>query len=387
MFHHALSHIPPAWRWALGLWLVARVVLTALPIGVWAADVPIFTKASLYYEIAPIQGGLAEPLLGYWQRWDAIHYQRIIQNGYTAHTSVFFPLYPLLAWSLTRLVGFNDMAALLMVSNLATLVALKVLYELAETDFGPGVARAATAVAVLLPTSFFLFAPFPNALLLMLILLAYQAARRGQFWRAGLFGLATGLTHGTAVPLAILLLGEVLRVMRAERAAGQRMPRWALLAVPLAPLVGTALFLGWRALAGMPSYAEVQETLFLRGLQWPWISLARIPNSLLVPIRRFSGWADLLLFGVTLVVIAWGWKRLRWELTVFMLAALLLMFSAPDHQTPLMGYGRYALILFPLFLALGNWMQGVRRKTLLLAPAVFSQLLLISFFFLWLWVE
>jgi hypothetical protein len=379
-----IAKLSPAWRWAIMLWLAARIFLTLWALGVWAAQIPIFPKPTLYYEIQPVEGGVIEPLLGYWQRWDAIHYQRIVENGYSDQTSVFFPLYPLAAGLLVCLTGMGSLAALLVVSNLATLVALKVLYEITQEDYGEATARTAAVVAVLLPTGFFLFAPFPNALSLMLILLAYQAARRNQFLLASLLGIATGLTHGTGIPLALLLANETIRALRQPN---KKLLHWSILALPLTPLMGTAVFMAWRYAQGLPSYALVQETLWVRGLQWPWVSLVRVPNSLLIPIRQFSGWADFLLFGLTIAVMVWGWKRLKWEQWGFLIAALGLMFSAPDHIAPLVGYGRYILIMFPLFIGLAKWINGIRAKQLVWIPAVVAQFLLLSFYFMWLWVE
>jgi len=379
------AKLSPAWRWSITIWLAARIILTLWPLGVWAVGVPFMPNMDLYYELEPITGGLAEPLLGFWQRWDAIHYQRIVENGYAAvQSTVFFPLFPLLGAALVALTGMNSLLALMIISNLATLVALKVIYELVEEDYGLTAARGATVAALLLPTSFFLFAPFPNALSLMLIVLAYQAARRRRFFTASLYGLATGLSHGTGVPLAILLGYEVFRALRQP---GRKLVDWVLLAVPFTPLMGTALFMAWRYAAGFPSYAWVQEEFWKRGLQWPWVSLMRMFNAFQNAWYMTSGWSDLVLFLLTIAALIWGWKRLKREQWWFLVATVVLMFSAPDRKIPLVGYGRYALIMFPFFTVLATWFQNMRHKRLVIVPALLSQFLLMSLYYLWLWVD
>ena len=78
-------------------WLNAQVIATVL-----ISKFLILVFASQAYQIIsekPFGGG--ESFLGIWDRWDAAHFLKIAQNGYTAvgddrFLIVFFPLYPIL---------------------------------------------------------------------------------------------------------------------------------------------------------------------------------------------------------------------------------------------------------------------------------------------------
>ncbi len=341
--------------------------------------------------IQPIQGGLAEPLLAFWQRWDAIHYQSILSAGYSVPwISAFFPLYPLLGRGVHALTGLHPLGALMVVSSIAALLALVVLYELVEEDYGTPVARAAVVAALLLPTSFFFFTPYPSSLSLLFILLAYRWARRRQYLLAGLAGLAGGLTHGTGVPLVLLLGVVVLRdlwPLLPLRAAGKSLLRFSALAVPFTPLMGTALFLAWRMAQGFPGYAALLESKWARGFEWPWISLLNLPVTLLGPYTRWSGWSDTLLMLLAFIALAWSWKKLEREQWVYFAAALFFILSTPVRSSPLVGFGRYGLMMFPLYSVLGMWAQNLRFKRLAFAPALLAQFVLVTFYFFWMWVD
>jgi hypothetical protein len=382
-----IAKISPAWRWSIAIWLAARIVLILLPLMIWGIQLSSGFEVPLrfYSDIPPIEGGLAEPLLGYWQRWDGLNYQFILLNGYAQPwASAFFPLYPLLGRAIYLLSGIHSLAALLLISNLAALFALKLLYEIIEEDYGASTARGGIAAALLLPTSFFLFAPYPTALSLLFLLFAYRSARRNQFFFATLAGLATGLTHGTSIPMVLLLGFEAVRFLRRP---GNRLLDGCVLLMPLSPLMGTTLFLAWRQSQGFPGYAYLLDSVWGRAFQWPWLSLMNLPNTFIDPYTRWSGWSDVLLLALSVVALVWGWKRLKWSQWVYCLATIFFILSTPLRSSPLVGYGRYVLMMFPLFAVLGMWVQNIKVRKLAFAPALLAQFVLVTFYFFWMWVD
>src|ERR1700730_34269 len=94
--------------------------------------------------------------LNVWNRWDAIHYQNIAQNGYQAigegrFLLVFFPLYPLLV----RLVAFlarDYVLSAFIVSGIASVVAGWLLKRLATLDESEMVAQRAVWFLIIFPT-------------------------------------------------------------------------------------------------------------------------------------------------------------------------------------------------------------------------------------------
>src|SRR4030042_436415 len=128
------ENAPPAWRRvlhpstaaALGLFLAARLVLSALGLALWQAGfVPTEAESETrpYFGVAPANRGLRGALL----------------------------------------FGGDALAGGLLISNVACLLALIVLHRGLEQEGAPGaVAGRSLAYLLLFPTGFFLLAPHPR---------------------------------------------------------------------------------------------------------------------------------------------------------------------------------------------------------------------------------
>jgi len=146
----------------------------------------------------------APTFLEIWARWDAEWYLLIAAEGYDssdhferfavpyerAATAGFLPLYPLMIRTLAPV--FGGVGAGVLISNLALLGALVLLYRLAAAEARPGAERAtglaACAALLVYPSSLFLSAVYAESLFLLLSLATFAAARRGSFAAAGLTG-------------------------------------------------------------------------------------------------------------------------------------------------------------------------------------------------------
>ncbi|MCJ7621462.1 MAG: hypothetical protein MUP64_14720, partial [Anaerolineae bacterium] len=139
-------------------------------ISLWAALVLAVTQAPTspddvlrpYQSVKPISGGVAELLLGAWQRFDTLWYLRIAAQGYAPHdgSTVYFPLYPMLIRLLGTLFAGNYLLAALVISNLAFVGVLFCLYRLTERQFGGMGARRSTLYLAIFPTAFFFLAAY-----------------------------------------------------------------------------------------------------------------------------------------------------------------------------------------------------------------------------------
>src|SRR6185503_5390107 len=134
----SLRHIfsRPTIKYPLILFGVARLVLSTVGYTLWAFDlVPPPIGPRPYYQIQDLTGFPAEPLLGIWQRYDAVHYVRIALEGYSEiNLTVFFPLYPVLIRLAMPLAGGNALLAALVLSNAACLLALIAFHQLLEFE-------------------------------------------------------------------------------------------------------------------------------------------------------------------------------------------------------------------------------------------------------------
>lgn len=382
------ANLPPAWRWSLPVWLAARVGISSWGALLSAANlIHIEEKLQFYYEVTPINGRLAGALLGVWQRWDALHYQRIIESGYhsSVDLSAFFPLFPLLGKAVQLLTGMNTIPALLVVSSLAALLMLVVLYELIAEDFSEAAARSAVVVAVIFPSAFYFFAPYPQSLSLLLTLLAYRETRKERWLRAALAGLAAGLTHSTVIPLAILLGFQALLRLKPDRSAFTLKNALAFLPAA-APAAGLGLFLAWRAGQGFIPITELMQTIWQRVMQWPWVTAAAVVDCFATGRINTNFVVDLILIGFTITLAILSWKKIPWPQWLYQVSLLLYLVSTSSWGQPLTGYSRYMLVMFPVFTASALFIRGKALRLILTAISLAMLLLLSGVYFMWGWI-
>lgn len=146
-----------------------------------------------------------------WHHWDTGHYMAIALYGYNHWWSTaFFPLYPLLERAL-MVFTHNPLTAGLLISNVADLVLLVVLYELVREDFDEDLAWRTALYLSIFPTAFFFAAGYNESLFLCLVLLSFYNMRHGNWWLAGLFGFFASLTRSAGLFLLFPFCYEYLR--------------------------------------------------------------------------------------------------------------------------------------------------------------------------------
>jgi Gpi18-like mannosyltransferase len=150
--------------------------------------------------------------------WDGAWYRQIAQAGYSyAHDGsqssiVFFPLFPLLSRALMTL-GLPFEVAAPLVSSLAFLGALLVLYQWTKERQGIKVARWVTAVMAWFPYSIFGLVAYTEGLFLFTTTASLQAFDRHQYRLAALWG---ALATATRLP-GIALIPTFLWVAWREK--------------------------------------------------------------------------------------------------------------------------------------------------------------------------
>jgi len=293
-------------------------------------------------------------------RWDAHWYLDLAASGFALRGPLgaaqsnlaFFPLYPWLVRAVDAFVparwrGPESLyLAALAVSTLAALAALALLLRFVRELTGDGaVASRAVLYLLLFPAGFFLSAPYPESLLLLLSVASLRSAWRGRFAPAGLLGLLAALTRPGGVLLAVPLAWLALRPAGNERTGGGGRRAWARLAWALAPGLGVALQAAnlWR-LSGDPLALFHVQAAWGRSFAWPW-------RTLLAP-RDFHPYLGPLEAGsVAGAAGLGGWllrdRRTR-ALGLFALASLLPVAFSGTWLSAL----RFTGVLFPCFLAL-----------------------------------
>ncbi len=241
---------PPARRTELAA-LVMRHTEPIWFVLVWRLTIILFTAlvASFHYDNPP-PDNLIDLLDRTLVQWDAGFYLAIAQDGYADNPSkaAFYPLLPILIRA-THAAVPSWRAAGALVVHAALIGALFYLHALARLDHGREVARRAVVFALFFPTAIFLGAIYTESLLLLTMTASVYHARRGQWWMAGLWGAAAGLTKMVGGVVVVPLLWEYWRSEAWRSACEGWKPDWRKLArtlpaLALVPLGALAFLVG-----------------------------------------------------------------------------------------------------------------------------------------------
>jgi hypothetical protein len=364
--------------WVIGLRLFLAVYMAAVTCYVQRPD--------LQQHYAPVgvpllDSGLERLFLGVWQREDALWYQKIATLGYTEGdmTTQFFPLYPLLERAVSLVTGLHPIAAGLVISDVALLVALFFLHRLLLPRFGSGVANRTLAYLSLFPTAFFLHGPFTESLALALAVLGFYLVERRVWLGAVAVAYLAGLERPQGVligiPLAIHWLAEGVKLGEWRRLKPDRRGLLRGLGLALASVAGAATFFAlvntpWRELGASATAGPMTtQRLSVPGTDL-LLAAQRILSGTAYQVDGFSFLLALLFLALTVV----GFARLEMGYALYSLLFLLAPLARASLSMPLMSFPRYALLLFPCFTMLAI---SVRRGRLHLAIIFWSILLMV----------
>ena len=251
--------------------------------------------------------GVSHWWLNVWTTYDTEHFFAIAQNGYTAKTSAFFPLYPLLL----KPFAFDQNAMALagvVVSNAAFFGALALFLSLSRHQLGEELGRKSVWILAFFPSAVYSMAVYTEAVFLLFLLSALWFARQNRWILAALFGVLAALTRNAGPILAAALLVEWFLQRRAPRASseGVSAPWTALCALaPLAAFVGMQLY--FRDQFGSVALLAAQQE-FGRAFSWPWLPIWRDL------LHSFEGNLNLVtllnvIASVAVFVLAWKHRR------------------------------------------------------------------------------
>jgi hypothetical protein len=191
--------------------------------------------------------------------WDGGHYRTIAARGYTyqvsqlAHASVFswFPGYPAVIDSVAWLPGVTIVAAGLVVSAVAGLVAAWGLTALGMKVTGdPRISLLMVAIWAVAPSSIVLNMVYSEALFCALACWALVALVSRRWLTAGVLTLLAGTVRSTAVALVLaVLVAALIAVMQAVRTRQPFAAWWRPVAAALLAPLGLLGYLGYVALA------------------------------------------------------------------------------------------------------------------------------------------
>jgi hypothetical protein len=313
-----------------------------------------------------------------WERADALWFLRIASSGYRLDDSsaAFFPLFPMLVRAVAWLTDGRYLLAGFLVSNVALIAGLTVLFKLTLEEAGELFARRTVLYLCLFPTAFFLFAPFSEPLFLALAVGAVYAARHRTWLAAGLLGAGAAATRSIGILLCMVLAVEGLHQLLDDRRAGRTWPHRRMAAVlgsSALPAVGTALYLlYWQRLAGDWTIPFHAQGGWERHLSSPWHTLWRGFRTGTADIGGYPGgyWTiDLLLVAVAFGLAVWVALRTRPVYGVYAWLSLAFPLLFMFEGRPLMSVPRFLLTVFPLFWGLARFSQRRRAHDLVVAAS------------------
>jgi hypothetical protein len=340
----------------------------------------VYTPEDLY----PYRGVAPETgWFGLWQRFDVLWYQAIAQYGYGANAGDihFPPLYPLLERILGLALGGRFFLAGWLISQVALVASLALLYRITVRWCDTQTARRAVVLLVLFPTAFFFFTAYSESLFLLWSLLAFDALDKGQRARAGLAVMLAILTRLQGIALIVPLAYAALETARATRKVHFR--DVVMLALALG---GGAFYLLLRALAGEGNIVPLNEPQLNARLVMPWENILYALQ--LVSSGQFLI-ADILNLGLTVLsvlILGLGWPQLPRAAALYAAATLLVVSLRYVETQPLNSMTRYVLTLFPLFILLAARSKNRWVERAIVYVSIALNLYLTAQFLQWGWV-
>ena len=284
-----------------------------------------------------------------WNRWDATHYLRLAEKGYTAtgegrNSIVFYPLYP----GLVRAVAWicrSYFGAALLVSGVASIGAGILFRRLVELDQAAKVARLSVWFLFIFPTAYFLHIGYTESLFLALVLGCLLAARKQAWAVAGILGALACYTRVNGLLLGPTLLLEAWLQYRVTRRIDWR---WLWIAALGLGFAGY-LLLNYRVTGDPFAFTQIMEKQWYKKIAPPWFGIRdvwlRIPH-----FNLTEGLHEFIFIVFSFLCTVWCWFKLRPSYALWMTLNWLLI----NSTTYVVSVPRYCLTLFPIFILLAR---------------------------------
>jgi Gpi18-like mannosyltransferase len=324
--------------------------------------VAVYIAGYVAWKTLGLASGTPESLVhSVFDRWDVLNYVIISQDGYgpTNHYAVWFPGMPMLMWTGSQF-GIAEWLTGTIVVLACAAVLTAAFYALARLDFDTATARDATLFLLVFPSSFFLFIPYTEAILLALAVCSLYLARQGKWAPACLLAAVASLVRLPGAFLAPALVVEYLHQRNWQWRAIRADVVW--IAIAPAGAVAYMLYL-WAKFDDIMAYSHAQrdffrlETIPTRGgfhFIPSLIDEVRVifeTPSLSEGVQNAAGLLGLMVFVPLFLLMLW--YRMRPSYIVY---SALAGFSSLTLGR-LESVNRYIIAAFPMFLVIGLLVQ------------------------------
>jgi hypothetical protein len=339
-------------------------------------------KSEMLEDVHPYYGIKAYPIswLAIWQRYDANWYMSIAEHGYGKVPGDFHfpPLFPVLIRTVSLLTG-NSFIAGLLISHLAALLTIKLLYDLFHEWMPAALAKRAIVYFLVFPTSFFLFSVYSESIFLVFVLVSMQMMKRKSWVWAGIWIFCAILTRLQAVALFPALLYLIYK----DKPFLKKPAHWVSL---IFPALAGFVFLLLRRQGGESNVVPTVELVWGTHLATPWESYGYALHTIASGQAFFRDFLNLFIATLFIFMLVIGWRKLPIEYSLYTAGSILIMLSRIVEGQPLSGMTRFALSLFPMFILLGLIGEKPILNRLILYPAILLNIFLCTQFWMWVWV-
>lgn len=342
----------------------------------------LYTTLWQYTDKYPI---VENTLIYPWANFDGVHYVGIASRGYI-DDGRFLPLFPIiiktvstplsLIWPIVP-YGQTTFIAGILVSLIATMLALYYLTKLLDIDYKTQTIELSIFLLLASPTAFFLAAIYSEGLFLLLSILSLYFARQKKWLFASLTAMFLSIARLSGILIILPLLWEYyeLEIKQKNNSnnivtnfwsslwKSKKQLLWFIIIPTLLIIYSYFNYIKWGDfLYFVTAHGELGNSRETTSLVFPFIIVYRyIKIFLTVSIRQYEFWIALLEFG-TLIYAGWSlflaWKeKIRPSYQIFAFS----MLSLPLLSGTLSGFPRYILPIFPFFLAQGLWFNKNRK--------------------------
>ncbi len=297
-----------------------------------------------------------------WQlarHWDAGYYIAIASDGYhLSHsgwsTANFFPLLPFLT-AVFRMLSVDLHCAGFIVSNLAFLVSLPLLYHLVNGQWGEESARRSVFLMAAGPASFFFSAIYTESLFLLCCVAFFILMLDRRWFLAGLAGMIAALARSVGLVLVLVATWEYLRHAKFRPSKVRLNAVWVLF-IPVG--CGLFSFILYGSTGDMFANVTAQRAWGTVSMHNPFASLRNaflgldlnLSSHDLWPLQlNFVNGCCVLASFLALASVCPIARRLGMSYAIFTALGILLPLSTGTvNSAP-----RYAQVLFPITILLG----------------------------------
>ena len=366
-----------------------RFADSAFPLGVFAISrAALFLLAYFSLIFLPMNPQAAwQPyrqnlFLDGWIRWDAGWYTRIAEGGYNNlpielnyRDTAFFPMYPL-AIAGAKVVLQDTYLSGILISNLAFLIALVILFHLIRDRYGSAIAERSIVLLVVFPFSYYFSAVYTESLFLLTVVGAFYFGTRKRWVYAGLCAAMSAATREvgvlTIVGLVVLYLEQIDFAWRKIR------PNILWIALGAIGLLSYAVYFGIRFGNPLQFVTSHVDSGWQAGVA---IGLVLDAARSLTSLRSIAAGsypalnvAHLSMCGIVVILTVMTWRLLRPSDALWTTLMVLISVTRWDIM------GRLTIVIFPLFIVAAMLLKDERKyQSVLYISTLFLALFTILF--------